>query len=287
MRRHLAALDFKSLAALVPAFAGMLHRPSAGERAVEELNRGRGCFDAAARRRQMRIPNVGFRESVIIVDGEFPPQTTTVSFRDKLLRSAPSHTGWPPWVDLWGTTDEEWRPRVFENGWESLVQNMNPATAFLGPHLDFWRMEPRGVFYHIRALEDDLATSRGLQPLTVLDFLLQISRTAEVISTGLSFGQTLGCDTTKTSLLFGFRWTRLRGRALVSWVEPSRWFRTTGAAEQDEFVTSVVVPLETPPTGIAPHVGNFVQELFALFGGREVEQRVVEQIVSDTVQRRM
>ncbi len=287
VRRHLAALDLNALAAMVPAFAGILHRPSTRERAMEELNRGRGRFEAAAQRREMRPPAIGFRESAIIVEGEFPPQATTVSFRDKLLRSAPSHTGWPPWVNLWGATDELWRPRVFENGWESLVQDLNPATAFLAPHLDFWRMEPRGVFHHIRALEDDLATSRGLQPLTALDFLLQISRTAEVISTGLSFGQTLGCDATKTSLIFGFRWTRLRGRALVSWVEPSRWFRTTGVAEQDEFVASVVVPLDTPPSGIAPHVGNIVQELFALFGGREVEPRVVEEIVAETVERRL
>ena len=70
------------------------------------------------------------------------------------------------------------------------------------PHLDFWRMDPRGMFYAIRGLEDDVASGRnGPPPLTQLDFLLQISRVSEIISTGLSFARSMGCDETHTKEL--------------------------------------------------------------------------------------
>jgi hypothetical protein len=143
------------------------------------------------------------------------------------------------------------------------------------------------VFYHIRALEDDLAKERGPTPGTQLDFLLQIARIAEDISTGLSFGRSLGCDEAKTLLLFGFRWTGLAGRQLSSRVEPMRTFYSRGLSNQDQITTVVTVPLETPPDGIPPHVENTVRDLFALFGGMEFESRVIEGIASETIKQRM
>lgn len=287
VRRHLAALNPESLAALVPALADLARRPTAAERVAEELGRGRAGFAAAADRRRVGIPTIGFREAVVLVDGEFPRASATDSFRAGLLARAPRHTGWPPWVSLSGARDDSFRPYVLDNGWEALIAALDSATAFLSPHLDFWRIDPRGVFYHLRGLEDDLAGGRGPPPRTQLDFLLQVSRPAEVISTGLAFGRALGCDPAKTALVFGFRWSGLAGRALTSWVEPGRMVHSVGAAQQDEITTSVTVPLETPPSGIAPHVENAVRDLFALFGGMEFGSRVIEDIVTQTVERRM
>ena len=115
--------------------------------------------------------------------------------------------------------------------------------------------------------------------------MLQISRTTEVISTGLSFARSLGCDESKTTLEFGFRWTGLRGRRLASWVEPNRFFRPSNVAHQASITTTVAVPLETPPGGLAPHVENVVREVFALFDGMEIAGTVIEQIVTGTLQR--
>ncbi len=287
VRRHLAGLNLESLAGLVPAFAALMHQPTTPERALTELNQGRTRFDAAVLRRNLQLPSNGYRESIIIVNGTFPVQTATTSFRNQLLVNAPSHTGWPPWVHISGGKNDNLRPDVLDNGWEALLDALDPATAIISPHLDFWRMEPRGVFYHLRMLEDDLMEQRGMTPRTQLDFLLQISRTAEIISTGLSFGRSLECDVASTSLVFGFRWTQLQGRVLSSWVEPGRMFRTVRSAIQDNYFISITVPLETPPSGIAPHVENVVRGLFALFEGQEFDQRVIEEIVASTIRRRM
>jgi hypothetical protein len=176
---------------------------------------------------------------------------------------------------------------VLDQGWEALIVALDPRRTIGLPGVDFWRAEPSGVFYHLRALEDDLASGRGLEPGTQLDFLLQISRVAEVISTGLSFARTLGCDEAETLLIFAFRWTGLAGRELTSWVEPMRSFRLRVASTQNQLCIHIVVPLGTPPDGIPPHVENAVRDLFALFGGAEVSSRVIEEIALQRIRERM
>jgi hypothetical protein len=266
----------------------MLHRPSNSERIVTELNCGWVRYGEACQQRKLLVPDLGYRESVIIVDGEFPEQIVSSEFRDRLLRNAPNHTGWPPWVDLSPGGRSPFQPYVLDDGWQALLDGLTPATGVFGFHLDFWRIETRGVFYHIRGLEDDLNETRGMVPRQQLDFLLQIARTAEVISTGLSFARSLGCKDEATSLIVGFRWTKLRDRTLSSWVEPRRFFRAVHLSYQDQFGTPpIMVPLDTPPTGIAPHVELAVKGLFTLFGGTQIPSKVIEDIILDTLNRRM
>ena len=137
------------------------------------------------------------------------------------------------------------------------------------------------------ALEDDLSGERGPTPGTQLDFLLQISRLAEILLRGLSFGRSLGCDEAKTSLVFAFRWSGLLGRRLTSWAEPMRSFFSRGTSSQDQLTTVVTLPLETAAASISPYVETAVKDLFALFGGMEFETRVIEDIVSKTASQRM
>jgi hypothetical protein len=223
--------------------------------------------------------HLSFRESLILVDGELAQQRPTQSFLRKLLMNAPRHTGWTPWADLYGAQEQDFQPYVLDGGWEALLDLLDPARAIICPSLDFWRIETRGVFYHIRGLEDDFMAHRGLQPRTELDFCAQIGRVAEVMSMGLSLGRSLGCDEAKTSLVFGFRWTGLAGRSLTSWASPERRLRRIVAASQDEITTQATVPLETPQAGIAPHVENVIRDLFALFNGLELASAVIEDIV--------
>ena len=286
VRRHLATFNLEALATFIPAFTEMRKHPTTMERVAAELNRDRLRFDNCVKERKVQIPSLGYRESVIIVDGEFLKQSSTESFRQNILSKAPRHTGWSPWIDRSDAQDDQHKPYVLENGWEALIDHLNPQ-SFSWPGLDYWRIEPEGVFYHLRALEDDLAGERGPNPRTELDFLLQISRVAEVISTGLSFGRSLGCDEVKTSLTFGFRWTGLAGRRLTTWVEPTRMLGSSGESKQDRITTFASLPLETPPAGVAPHVENAVRDVFALFGGKEIDSRVIEKIVSQVIERRM
>jgi hypothetical protein len=161
VRRHLAALSLETLAALVPAFSTMLHRPTDMERVAEELEKGYSRFRAAAQMRQLQIPRVGFREAAILVDGQFPLLNATASFLRGLLVNAPQHTGWPPWLDLSAAGGKHPRPYVYDRGWEALLDYRDAERMIFTPTLDFWRIEPRGVFYHIRALEHDFWGESG------------------------------------------------------------------------------------------------------------------------------
>jgi schlafen family protein len=284
VRRHLSTINIDSLRLLIPSFAAVAGLPSLEERVGKELDRGRSRFDNAFRRRNLSLPKAGFRESAILVQGEFPPQSATKSFLQKLLLNAPHHTGWPPWIEL---QRESHSPYVLDRGWEALLFNIDASRAFSWPHVDFWRIEPSGIFYQLRVLEDDLAGERGPEPGTQLDFLLQISRVAEIILMGLSFGRSLGCDETKASLVFGFRWSGLLGRRLTSWVEPIRAVWSRDSSNEDQITTIVTLPLETPVASISPHVERAVKDLFALFGGTEFESSVIEGIVANISGRRM
>jgi hypothetical protein len=124
-------------------------------------------------------------------------------------------------------------------------------------------------------------------PRQQLDFSLQVARVAEVISTGLSFARSLGCKDEGTSIVFGFSWTKLEGRVLTSWTDPRRGlFRLPSPSYQEEYSSPpIVVPLETPPSAIAPHVENAVKGLFNLFGGTHFASSVIEDMVDGALRR--
>ena len=91
--------------------------------------------------------------------------------------------------------------------------------------IDFWRIDPRGEFYHLDTLQDDFHQSRGITPGTQLDFRLQITRVVEYITAARSFAQAMGCQNGGGSLACAFRWTGLRGRTLVSRQDPDAALR--------------------------------------------------------------
>src|SRR5439155_7254927 len=135
--------------------------------------------------------------------------------------------------------------------------NLPPEVPLVGYHLNFWRIEPSRLFFEFDGLEDDLRQDQGIPPLRSLDFVLQIVRPTEAIIHGLHFARVLGCDPAGNTLLCRFRWSRLANRALTSWYQPSRRLRLIEVAMQDTHLSPVVaVPLDTPPTAIAPHVQN-------------------------------
>ncbi len=285
VRRHLTGINLDQLGAL---FTGMIHTPpaSAKDRARGTLDRGRERFIAAMSTRGVVVPQVGFREAAVAIEGEVPEQAQTESFLQKLFVAQPRHTGWPAWVDSRRLHQEADRPTVLDEGWEALLADSAGYGPIRVPHLDFWRIEPKGDFYLLTALEDDMRLPGPRpEPLTLLDFQLQIGRVAQIISVALSFGRSMGCEPSKTSLSFSFRWSRLTGRRLTSWVEPIRGsFHSGSPARQDEVVTAVTVPLDTPRSAIGSHVEAAVRNLFAVFGGMEYPSHIVQEIVDDALQ---
>jgi hypothetical protein len=119
-----------------------------------------------------------------------------------------------------------------------------------------------------------------------LDFVIQISRVAEVLATGLYFARAMGCEESTTSVHCGFRWSELAGRLLTSWSNNRIGYTSHAAAQQAEVTSFVTLPLETPQSGIALHVVTAVRPLFQLFGGQEFHGHVVEGHVTRFFQER-
>jgi len=286
VRRHLSAINLDRLLPLLSQMSSPL-LPSATDSAKKFLDVGYMRFQEAMTERQLKIPDLGFREAAVFIKGEVPEQSPTQSFLNRLFVARPQHPGWPAWPDSRNLPTEADQPRVIDGGWEALIADPGKALIKL-PHLDFWRIDPRqGSYYLLTAFEDDLVVpTPGSEPRTQLDFSLQLRRIAEIITAALSFARSMGCDQTKTSLAFAFRWTKLKGRQLSSWADPRCTLHSGGAASQDELTTNVIVPLDTPLSAIAPHVESATRDLFAVFGGMEFGSDLISRIVEDALQNR-
>jgi hypothetical protein len=146
-------------------------------------------------------------------------------------------------------------------------------------------MDPRGQFYLGRILQDDI--SDEVRPKTILDPILVILRTAEVMAVGLAFAKALGWDPESTRLGFAFRWTRLTGRQLDCWSNPMVPISSTDRAHDDVAETFVEIPLITPVNAIAPYVEQAIRDLFVLFGGYVMPTGAVENWVYRLIERKL
>jgi len=88
----------------------------------------------------------------------------------------------------------------------------------LSNHIDFLRLDPRGSFYLLRILQDDLR--KQVVPGRTLEPIVAILRVAEAIAVGLAFVKALGFDDATTKLAYAFQWTRLKGRELAGSANP-------------------------------------------------------------------
>ncbi len=286
VRRHLSALNLERLQFVLSSVTDA-PRPLALDRSRTILDDGYGRFVTALRQQGIDLPPAGFREAAVVIDGDVPLHAATESFLQRLFAAQPHHTGWPAWFDARHSASERDHPYTFDGGWQALLVELKEA-PFRAPHLEFWRIDPSGMFYQLTALEDDLPVPapRPQQPRTELDFLLQICRVAEIISVALAFARAMDCEAARTSLAFAFRWRGLKNRRVTSWADSRRTVRSPALSMQDEVVTTLTVPLDTPRSAIGSHVVTAVRNLFALFGGMEFENRVIEQIADEALQTR-
>ncbi len=154
--------------------------------------------------------------------------------------------------------------------------------------IDFMRFDPNGKFYLRRALQDDISGSqRAPEPMKVLDFGLPVIRCAEAIAVGISFAKAMGCDPESTQLAYAFKWSKLRGRKLVSWANPGRYISPGRSAYQDEVLSIINVPLETPLSALGDYVNKIVQPLFEIFDGFTLSTDVIEDLTQRLIQRKL
>ncbi|MEO1147826.1 MAG: RNA-binding domain-containing protein [Cyanobacteria bacterium J06638_22] len=287
LRRHLSGLKPET----VREFAAVMAKGMEPEISVEDLlkeclQEGVKRFQEVIEERAVELPDQETWEVALLMSGDAPTHSANLQFLSLLDSSNPNYTGWPIWLDSRNFIDESARLYPFEGAWEAFINSLDSIWG--GVHLDFMRLDPKGKFYLRRALLEDISNgSQAPEPLKVLDFCLPIIRSAEAIAVGIAFAKAMGYETEHTVLDFAFRWTRLRGRELRSWAQPSRHLLPRHNEYQDEVVVFVNVPLDTPLSALSEYVDQVVQPLYEVFNGFTLSKDVVEDLTRRLVERRL
>ena len=238
-------------------------------------------YNSVLKERKITLPKSGLWEVGAIIKGvALTKYKTNQDFLELLDRSNPRYTGWPVWVNSSNFSDSKSRPSVIDNAWEALI---------VSSELDFWRIYPDGKFFLLRVLEDDKEENLSYTKLscTKLEFCLAILRTAEAISTVIEFAKAMGYDQENTSILFGLKWTNLKGRELSAWANPRRYIIEKWSAEQNEFYHEFEIDLNTSNATISQNLYSTINKLFNLFGGFEISYEEVDKLFNKLINRKL
>jgi len=224
------------------------------------------------------VPNEKFEEG------------TSRKFLNLLTSVNPNYWhGWPLWLNTTAVTHPEVKPKPIGELWVAALILLDPA-KWTSPSIDFWTASSRGNFYHRRALWEDHLTPAGVmkfpsEPMRLLDAALQLTFVAEALVVGQAFARAMGCAETE-KLDFSFRWTRLRGRALVSLLRPSRLFIDQPRSTDNDAIGGCFLPLDTASSAVFQYVQLATKPLFHRFDGLELPSNWVQQIVDEFLERR-
>lgn len=192
-----------------------------------------------------------------------------------LKSNNPRPSGWPLWIVLQDSSDEEKRPQHFSDRWQAFIVTSNT--------LDFWMVTEKKCFYHYRALEDDLSGSTTQQAkaakLNEIDFIWQVENTSDAIATGLAFARALNRDES-TVLSFAFKWTGLKNRYLTAWAHSGRYVDCKSKANVNDSIYQVNIPINATRENIVNFTFEITSHLFLEFGGYD---RIPRDTIADIV----
>ena len=181
----------------------------------------------------------------------------------EVLCQAPRLTGWSTW---WVPTHPAIAPRPVDGTIECWIggDDRDHHEHRDGAHSDFWRISPDGFAFLRRGYEEDgdhAATDR-IAPGTCLDATLPIWRVGE----GLLHAAYLAGRLDGTSISFKARYTGLRGRRLVKWVQPMEYPGWAAGISQDDSVTlSTHADASTVTANLVDVVLSLLSPLHELF----------------------
>lgn len=282
VRRHLSGLD-------IPGLLTQFGSASIGpETAVIDafLNECRQRFLEVPKAEDVRDLGRGRFEVAFIINTTQERQGGRAddTFLSSFMYANPNHSGWPLWMDTRGASETRDRPRTRSGGWEALIEDY--AGSFIVPHLDFWRIEPPGSFYHARVLLDDaIAIKNGKEPNQFFSIDFAVSSVAEAIAIGVSFAKSMAFPENHTTLEFVFRWSGLEGRQLSSH-NVGRYFSPGRVCGDDEITNYISVPLDLAPSSIPSLVPDVVGELFSSFNGMTFSNTTIEEIASEQLKQK-
>lgn len=285
VRRHLDNLNAERITELVSVFHSATSSVNDSNESrlagfVQECNER---YQQLITERKLSLPDHGFWEAAFMIVGSTIKYSANEEFLNLIRSSNPEYTGWPLWVDSRMFRDSESHPHVFKGGWEALLVFLSPDSART---LDFWRIHPKGFFYHRRALEDDIPYSGArVVPLTALHLVKPTYLVTEAVALALSFAKATGAST-DANLIFRFRWTRLLKRHLTRWPELGEHMLSNRVSHQDEVISTVALPLDTALSSLAPFVYKAVKPLYEVFNGFDIGIGAVDEFVTKLLQRR-
>jgi len=252
------------------------------------LSRGAQIFMEEANERSAAIEGIGFLEIALRISGNSKEWKANREFLTAIDAANPDLTGWPIWLVSDRFSDRESRPFQKGNTWRQFIYAPNETSFNDWGHLDFMLFDPRGEFFHRRALQDDLSgPKRQLERGRWLEPIIQILRVAEALAVGAAFARAMDYEP-DSSLEFGFRWSGLQGRLLSTWSNPAICLYTGSEVCREKSVTSYV-RLTTNPSenDIAEMTEAAMNELTRYFGGYELPQTFVETQVKRVLNRRL
>jgi hypothetical protein len=282
VRRHLTGLDIPSL------LAHFGNQPIEPETAIVDafMNQCRQRFLDAPKADNARDLGNGRFEVAFVINSTQEREAVRAddNFLSSFIYANPNHSGWPLWMDTRGFQQRNDRPKVRTNGWEVLIEDY--VGNFIRPHLDYWRVEPPGSFYHIRVLwEDAIAVSKGNPPNSYFGMDIAVINVAEAISVAISFANSMGFEGDKTNLEFAFRWSGIANRNLTSY-DTGRYITPGRICGDDEIVSHVNIPLNIAPSSIPSLVPDIVGELFSSFNGIAFPNNTIEEIASEQLKKK-
>ncbi len=174
---------------------------------------------------------------------------------------------------------------MFEGIWEAVIPILGDTWR---DSIDFVRYDPKGNFFLWRAYQEDMRShQKNIDPFKYFDFVLPVIRSTEAIGVGLAFAKAMKCDPEKTQLAFAFKWTKLQDRELVSWSNSNRYMSPGQTAYQDEVISFVQIPLDTPLSALSEFVYQIIEPLFQVFDGFSLSMTVVEDLTNKLIQRKL
>lgn len=282
VRRHLTGLDLPNLLAhfgggpvepetsVIDVFLNQCHqRFLEVKKSDEAVDLGRGRFEVAF------IINSTQKTEKVRANEEF---------LSSFIHANPGLNGWPLWLNSRGFSERRNRPYIYSDGYEVLIEDY--VGSFILPHLDFWRAEPPGRFYHYRVLWDDLvAIKNGTPPNKSLSMDITVRTVTEAISVALSFAKSMAFPVSDTSLDFIFRWSGLENRELSvhdfrRYISPGRF------SVQDQITSYINIPLDIAPSSVPSIIPDVVADLFSSFDGMTFSNEVIEGVANELLDKK-
>jgi hypothetical protein len=281
MRRH---LDDATLARVAAVFGSTTTqaRNGAESLSLEWLEKGRKAFDARLHRDGITLPDIGFLELAAVIDGDVKGGLEANRSMKNLITTANRRfTGWPFFVTLDSADLAERRPQAIEDGWEQAVVMLSGDPWGMNG-VDFWRVEPSGKLYAIRALDEDI--SEDLAGTHQLAITLAIWRVGDALLEALAIGRAMAKEPGSASLAVTIRWTGLTGRRLSN-ARSRRYIPIGGQSRDDAAISYLSIPIDIPDAALIPRIAGALAPLYRRFDGFEISGDVVEQEMQELMSR--